>query len=399
MNDTRQLHRARSPQRRGVALIMVLCVIAAAAILAWAMLSASATRSQIDANALDAAECTSLAESGASYAMHCLHYPDLYRPSGEDAATWFYPGQNNLPLWSDARGTVNVAVTSTGADTRLIRSTASLIRPGETTGTKQTVEVNVTNIYQGIVNAAGFNAGINVPANVKIYGPVVSKGNVISSQANFNNSAPVVATGANTVPAVSEVVLLNETGVASALTGATVNDRTYTFNGNTYLAEKAPATITAAGLTTARPAQNPCNVWYSNANVLLNNANFTGVLVVRNGSTVTAAGTSTLHNSDGMPALVVEKRLELKSTASIVAKLTVTGAVWVGDKIQALAPDRSDATLTINGALLWGDPAPSFNLAAVTTITYNAAAVSTVTRLGTIKTIAGLKVTSWKMAD
>src|ERR1700712_4000549 len=99
----------RTSQRRGVALIMVLSVVAAASLLAWAMLSASATHAQGDANALDAAGGGSLADSGVGSAMHYLHYPDLVRPVSEDAATWFYPGQTHLPLWSDARGTVDVA--------------------------------------------------------------------------------------------------------------------------------------------------------------------------------------------------------------------------------------------------------------------------------------------------
>lgn len=390
-------HGRRAP--KGIALVMVLSVVAATSILAWAMLSASAMRSQIDSNAVDAAEATSLSESGASYAMHALHYPALFRPSGADAATWFYPGEFGLKLWSDARGTVDIAVTSTGADTRKIRATATVLRPGATTGTKHVVEANVTNIYQGINNAMALNSGVAITSNVHIVGPVVASGTV-TGQGNVSGSPTITPTGSNTVPTASEVRLFSETNVVASGSGTISTDRTYTWNGNTYVAEKmASGSIGSSGLATARPALNPCNVWYSDSNVTMTNASFTGVLVLRGTSSLNVAGTCSITAPSGMPALVVGKRIDLKSTLITPAKLTINGAAWIGEKLYASSYDNPSAVININGALLWADPSAAFQLSGTVNITYKASSVAAITNISTIKTIDSLKINSWQSTD
>jgi hypothetical protein len=394
--------RAATHARRGVAMMMVLSVVAAAAVLAWAMLASSTMRSQVDDNAVDAVEAVSIAESGVSYAMHCLHYPERVRPGAADPVTWFYPGELGLKPWSDARGTVDIVVTNTALGKYKIRATASVVRGSNVSAAKHTVEADVTTQLQGIVNAAGFNGGMTIPTNMNIVGPVVASGALGNFSTQVTGSPALVVATDNVVPPASRVALLVETANASTITGALSTDRTYTYNGNTYIAEKAPTTIgILTNMNTSRPTLNPCNVWYSSSNVLLNGANFTGVLVLRDTANLRVAGTNTVTAPSGMPALVVANNINLESTALINAKLTVKGAAWVGQKIAPAAstPNRTTAAITIDGALLMGAASPAVQVAANVNVTYKASSVATVRRLSTVPTITGVTIDSWKSVD
>lgn len=386
--------------RHGVAMMMVLSVVAAASVLAWAMLASSTMHSQIDDNAVDAVEAVSIAESGVSYAMHCLHYPDRGRPSGADATTWFYPGELGLKPWSDARGTVDITVTNTGYCKYKIRATATVSRGSSFGAAKHTVEANVSTQLQGIVNAAGFNGGFTIPSpTMHIIGPVVATGAVGNFSTQVTGSPALVISTINVVPPASQVALLVETAVQSTATGATANDRTYTVNGNTYIAEKAPATITLLGLTTLRPSLNPYNVWYSNSNVTLSGATFNGTLVLQGSAILGVSGTNTVTAPSGLPALVVGGNIDLKSTSLINAKLNVTGAVWTGGNVTATTLNRSTAAFKVDGALLMGATSPQVNVIAAVDVTYTSSAVGDVRRLSTVPTITGVIIDSWKSVD
>ena len=387
--------------RRGVAMMMVLSVVAAASVLAWAMLASSTMRSQVDNNAVDSVEAVTLAESGVSYAMHALQYSNRYRPAVADAATWFYPGELAFKPWSDARGTVDIIVTKTALAKYKIRATASVVRGSNLSAAKHTIEANVTTKLQGIVNAAGFNGGMTIPLTMKIVGPVVASGALGNFSTQVTGSAPLVVAANSVVPSASRVALLVETANPSTITGALATDRTYTYNGNTYIAERAPAIITAVGLTTLRPALNPCNVWYSTSNVLLSSANFTGVLVLRDTANLRVSGTNTLTATSGMPALVVANNINLESSAIVNARLTVNGAAWVGQRIvpAVSTPNRTTASITINGALLMGAISPAVQVAADVNVTYMASSTANVRRLSTVPTITGVVIDSWKSVD
>lgn len=385
--------------RRGVALVMVLSVVAAASLLAWGMLASANMRSQVDNNAVDTVEAVSLAESGVSYAMHCLRYPSRVRPAAADPATWFYPGELGLKPWSDARGTVDITVTNTGTNKYKIRSTATVTRGANLSAGKHTIEADVTLKLQGIMNAAGFNGGLTIPSTMNISGPVVASGAIPNFSSQVTNSSPLVVASENVVPPDSQVALLLETGTASTISGATATDRTYTYNGNTYIAEKAPATITILGLNTLRPALNPLNVWYSDTSVNLNSANFNGVLVLRGSATLGVAGTCNVNGPSDMPTLVVNSNIDLKSTAVINAKLYVTGAVWIGGKFTALVNNRTTAVINIDGALLMGNSSPKVEVAAAVNVTYKSSAVSSIKKLSTVPTIAGIAIDRWRSVD
>jgi hypothetical protein len=380
--------------RRGIALMLVLSVVAAASILSWAMLSASTLRSQVDTNAADSLEASYLAESGVSYAMYYLRYPEK-SPVGLVAGAFdtHYPGQSNLSLWADARGTVNITVTNTAAYTFRIRSSSSV------NGTERTVsaDVRLTTLGYPVTSAAGFNGPFTVGALTQINGPVLATGAVGGSTANITGSPALVAAGSAVVPTAAQVQLLSETGVAAVGTGVST-DRTYTYRGKTYVAERAPSVILVT-LFSLRPQLNPMNVWYSDSNVSLSGAAFEGTLVLRNSAKLTVSATSVVSAKPGMPALIVGGDMDMRNTLTLPSKLTVNGVTWIGNRITSTGTLRTDGELKIEGALLMGGSAPSVTHGnSPVRVAYNTHALK-VKDLSNVRTVNGIEVINWNAAD
>lgn len=387
--SVRSIRRLARPQR-GVALLLVLGVVAVASILSWAMLSSASLRAQLDTNVRDAIEAQYLADSGISYAMYYLRYP-AKSPVALTAGPYnnHYGGQSNLQMWGDAGGFVDVVVTNTAKDTFLIRSSA-LVH-----GTLQTSEAEVSLLTVGYVvdSAAAFGGPIQLPNTVFISGLVSTAGTITNTVGNvlslLGGSPVVVETDA--VPAFATLKLVTETA-NTASTGGT--DRTYILDGTTYVAEKAPSTITGT-LQTARPTLNPANVWYSESNVVLNGATINGTLIVRAGTDLELQGTNTINVSNqGLPALVVGKELKFKHASLKPANLNVQGVAWIGDKIGASGSTILATGSTIQGALLMGSTAPRIDAGAgFISITKTAAVAQTT--LTDATNISGITVNRW----
>lgn len=387
--DLKRCRGARSS--RGVALMLVLGVVAVASILSWAMLSSASLRAQLDTNVKDSIESQYLADSGISYAMYYLRNPQS-SPVALTSGPYnqHYGGQSGLQMWSDAGGLVDVVVTNTARNTFLIRSSAVVH------GTLQTSEAEVSLLTTGYVvdSAAAFGGPITLPSTVSITGLVSTVGAITDTVGNVLSSlgGSSISVEAGAVPGFSELKLVTETGTTASTGG---NDRTYTIDGVTYVAEQAPGTITGT-LTTSRPALNPANVWYADGAVVLNGATINGTLVVRNSSAnLTLQGTNTLSSSNAnLPAVIVGKQLVLNHATLKPAKLNVNGVVWLGDRINSSGSTVLAPGINIQGSLLMGSTSPSIGgTTGAINITQTAGA-------GTVKlteesTITGITVNRW----
>jgi hypothetical protein len=110
--------RPRRRAERGIAYLLVMIAVAAAAVMGWAMLSVSSLRAQVDVNALDGVEADGLAESGANLAIYYLRFPDRspIDPVVGAAGNAHYPGQASIALFPDSAGTVSVTVANPRAN-------------------------------------------------------------------------------------------------------------------------------------------------------------------------------------------------------------------------------------------------------------------------------------------
>ncbi len=377
--------------RRGVALLLVLGVVAVASIISWAMLSSASLRARVDANVKDSVESKYLADSGVSYAMYYLRYPEK-SPVALTTGAYnnFYAGQTGVRMWTDAGGLVDITVTNTALNTFLIRSTAIV------QGTTQTVEseVTLTTVGYKVETAAAFGGAITLPSQVTITGPVSTVSNILDSVGNLLTSlgGATVSVSSSAVPAFSDLLQVTETGV-TASTGGT--DRTYSIDGVKYVAEKAPATITGTLLTT-RPALNPANVWYSETDVVLNGATINGTLILRtSGTGVQLQGTSTINvANNGLPALIVPKDLTMKHATLKPAKLTVQGVTWIGSKVTVTGTSISAGALNFVGSLLMGGATPKIEGTTGPVAITKTAGVANTT-LTQAKTITGITVNRW----
>lgn len=120
-------HRQRCA-RHGIAYLLVLVAVAAAAVMGWAMLSVSSLRAQVAVNATDGVDANALAESGVNLAIYYLRFPDRapIDPVIGAAGNEHYPGEANLAPFPESTATVSVAVTNPQPDEFRIVSVAQL---------------------------------------------------------------------------------------------------------------------------------------------------------------------------------------------------------------------------------------------------------------------------------
>jgi hypothetical protein len=378
-------------RRRGVALLLVLGVVAMASVLSWAMLSAASLRAQLDTNVRAATESKYLADSGISYAMYYLRYPEK-SPVALTSGPYnnFFAGQSGLNMWEGARGLVNVSVTNTARNTFVIRSTALV------DGITQTseAEVAISTVGYAVDSAAAFGGSIQLPSNVSVTGLVTTTSQILNSAGTLLSwlGGTPISVKATAVPAFGDLLLVKSTGIVAS-TGGT--DRTYTINGVNYIAEKAPATITGT-LTTSRPTLNPGNVWYSDEVVTINNATINGTLVLRcTSKDLMVQGTNTLTTkSASLPALVVGNDVHLAHASLKAARLNVQGVTYVGDKIQTSGSTLLTTGLSFQGSLIMGATSPKIEGATGPISIAKTAATDTV-KLVEETTITGITINRW----
>ncbi len=381
----------RAATRRGVALLLVLGVVAAASILGWAMLSASSMHAQVNENVSDSVASKYLADSGVSYAMYYLRYPEK-SPVALTAGTYnnHYGGEYGLTLWSDAAGPVDIVVTNTALNTYLIRSTSivnGITRLSE-------AEVVTTTTGYKVETAASFGGPITLPSAVSITGLVSTVGTVLNAVGTTLTSlgGSSITVSASATPKLSEILLINETGIVAPSGG---DDRTYTIDGVTYVAEKAPATITGP-LLTSRPALNPANVWYSDGTVELNGATLNGTLVIRDASKsrgLTGINTITAKSTK-LPAVIVAGDTKQKHQTLKASKLTVNGVAWIGGSITESGTSLTAGFFNVQGSLLLGSTSPSIS-SGIDPMTIAHTVTVRDVKLTESNTITGITVTRW----
>ncbi len=392
---------------RGFAMIAVMCVVALATVMAWAMLSSASLRNQTMTNAHQNLDANYLAESGASLALYYIRYPEkspVTLQSGAFGA--FYPGQNGLVLWAGAPAPVNISVSNPTQG--IFRIISACTVGGETTTVTAWAKAGYApfTVTSGLISNGDY---VN-PSLIWVTGGTVAYGTLGGSTANLSggrfatNGSSVggtnreVSTG-RPAPEYSELTLVHELSVPIPAS----TRRKYTHNGMTYQAQKVPSTTITSASAMVPAANNPGNVWWTDQQVLFNNFDFAGTIVTVGASPISVqfGGTSRLRPRAGFPALIVSDDLDLISNTTWFSSLTVEGLVFIGDDIKNSGNGRTDGILSVTGAMIFGGSSSAIQTAGATPfktpgyIGYNASKVA-IPNLAPGNVINSMSITAWE---
>jgi hypothetical protein len=394
-------------------MMIVLVVVASAAVLSWAMLSASSMRARVNVNAVDSIQGNYLAESGVNLALHYLRYPDLSPVTRVTGASGnlHYPGQSNLTLWTGAPGTVTITVTNPESNKFKIISTSSISNPQGGTQTRRIMAEAMLQLdgYK-VSNALTVNDDFFVVRSMSINGPVLADGSITRDTTGANINGVVKATngssfpdGINTTvnsPAPAHTALRLVAETATRPPGATTNQRAYTYNGQQYLAERIPTTMTGTlGPTTT----NPAGVYWSENARTIQNLNLNGTLVFRSDSLMPVLrGSVNITPLPGMPALIAGD-VDIQSSSASPANVNLRGLVIVKDRIRNTTAPSSPATtvgsITIDGALMFTGSSPKVddNVRQNLSLNWSPGRLSVPTLLsGGGETVVGIRLMCWQ---
>ncbi|CAN5401287.1 hypothetical protein BH10PLA1_BH10PLA1_02630 [soil metagenome] len=388
--------RAKRFQSRGIAIVIVLVLVALATVMAAALLSSQSIMAQASDNGSRAAQADALADSGIALASYYLQNPTAAPVLN---ASGFYPGQAGVSLGSAIDGTVDIVVSQVNNSTYSIATTSHY---GTTTATPLTRSLAATAAVQYSyvpTDASSVNGSFNVSANTIINGNLTATGTVtlaLGSKVNGTITAPsVVGSLLNLIGS----IVTTSTCCGTKPAATTAKDyTTYTYNGKTYSAQ--PVQLGASVSVLGPTSNNPLGVYYGTSDVSITHPlTINGTLLVPNGkllvsSTSTTADSLTINAAVGMPGLIVKNDIRFNGTKGTT--LTVNGLSWIGGVITNNGT-TSNNKIAMNGAAQFaGSSAVSSSYVGTVAITYDktkATVAGFIPGQGTAAT--GVKLTSF----
>ena len=334
-------------RRRGIALLLVVVVLALAAVLGFAMLSSASIRHAASGNTLKAASAEGLAESGIELACYYLVNPQNAAPSVPAGSFW--SGGNNITLGAGVPGSIDVAVTQLSANKYKIVSTGKAENSIRRT---MTAEVLVDGGFQ-VNHGAAFSGNALLTLNSKIYGDVQVKGLLTNlgliDGIVFSNLLPG---GTGLVGSILGLDASPTTHLPSP--SALRSFATYSYDGNTYSAVEI--TAVPAGTTLGPTAANPAGVYICRQPLYLyNNSRINGTLVLESGATLNISGSGTeIKAADGFPALIAKSDVFIRGPGTS-RNLKIDGLAWIGGSIKQSGLLLGTNMIEIDGAVLFGN--------------------------------------------
>ena len=346
--ERRAIHHRPIHHRRGVALVLVVAVLATAAILGYALLSVNSLQAELSSNLAHSAGAEYAAESGARSAMYYLQLPSS-APS-----TWTSTG--GYELYASAIGlndgtTASFDVNAVDGSARNIYTIQSTGRSTTGSAYTHTVTAGVTVTRVAIPGAGIFGGNITIPKNATFsYG---STSGAVAIQANGS----VTKSNGSTVSGTIVQSPLSSTAW-TAPTAATVNYYGVGMSSPNYLAYDGVTLGTAQLIsgssisTLSIPlaaSSNPGAVYYHNGNLTISGIFLlNGTLIVR-GGTLTISSTATITPKTGYPALVCESGVTI-SGQNVVS--TSNGVVFIGGNYTWTGTSNSGSKFAVSGALV-----------------------------------------------
>jgi Tfp pilus assembly protein PilX len=366
----------------GMALVLVVCVMALAAVLSYALLATASIQAAASNNAMAGAIAQAQAEAGVKLAMYYLLNPQ-YAPSQSVVnSVAFWPGATDVTFSTTGSpstqmpGSVTINVTApTNQLTNIytVVSTGSITGMGEVPITRTiTAQVELTyQVQQAMaLNQSLVSLGLGVTVNGSPTAISASGTLSLLSGANISGSVSAASLSQSLGSILNGSILSAPTSNPAPPTSAVNHYSTYLYQGNTYSAVAlGSSTLNSGNIPVYDAVHNPLNVFYYNGNVTVAGpVTFTGTLVAVNGNVIVQGSGSTMTAGATMPALVIDKSLEVKSTN---ATITVNGAVYAATGVATGGGINTGDKVTINGGLMVNSGAVTPPVGATITVNYN----------------------------
>jgi Tfp pilus assembly protein PilX len=382
-------------RQRGIALMLVVAVVALASVLGLVMLSTATLSNRASANQGRMFAADYLAQSGVNLAMYYLQYPD--RAPSLNASGYWSGTDGDIAISSAVQGTVNVTVARDANDswTYEVVSTGKSGVQSDTVVSRTTgARIYLRNEYQAKYATATNNDFAAVAG-------MVFNGDVFCNKTlSFKTSVtlPYGVTGtAHCKAKTTGVGYISTPGdgwdiMTNPLYGSPSSGdlnlyTTYKVRDLTYNCDVIPAATTSlAGtlgvVTKTSSTSNPAGIWYRDGTgsggtfTLNDNVTINGTLVINGDLTINGAAIVITPNN-GYPGLIVTGNLKINQANR---SITVNGTTYVGKQLQMAVVTvpgslANYSKLTINGALLMGTSSLAqtgvgYNI--ITTVTYDA---------------------------
>jgi Tfp pilus assembly protein PilX len=416
--------------RRGVALMMVVAVVALASILGYTMLHTASLQNHAGTNQTKLLSADYLAESGLNIAMYYLQYP-LEAPARN--ADGYWSGMNadyTLPNGSPATLTVSVTrAMDTSAPPQPIPWTyeiaASASVGSSSEPTRRVTRTTGARVY--VRNEYVMRPGAVVANNnITFYGPIKTNGDVYSSKqiaiksgsidpeirgAGYSDKGLLIS---GYIPPRDGYLPIHNPVALSPIAPSNGNVnlyKTYNVDGEQYsagLIQSVTNILTGLlGLLFPAPSEdNPAGIIYKDATasplVLEDNQTINGTLIVEGNLQV--KGTNiTINPKPGYPALIVTGNLEIFQSGK---NLTVNGITYIGGQLKSnnnllpAPPPELASTFVVNGGLIFGttsvSPIPS-NYNVRTTLNYDPtrAVAPELTPSAALRNATGVSIVRW----
>jgi hypothetical protein len=352
--------RGNAHRRNGVAIVMVIVMLAVCASLGYAMLWGASTNVQVSNNAVLAAQADALAESGVAIGSYYVRYPSK-APAGFLVSSDVYTA-SNLTLGNGLPGCVDLTVRRQAPGGNDYRITArGMAQQDGGIGVEQTITTDVRCTTSFVLNyALSIGSDATISGNTKVTGKTQSGGNLkVNSPAIVGDLlAPVI-----------DLLLAGNHGSATPTNSTEpvtptwsqvrMYGPTYTYNGNTYTAEVITGPIVSSPTTNA--TTNPLKIFYSAGDLTVINPPLVSSTVTINGTLIvngklTVGGllsvpicSMTINPVAGAPGLVVRKEVNFAGNMKTV---TVNGLAFVGNGVQGTLLSALLNTFKVNGGMM-----------------------------------------------
>ncbi len=337
-------------KRTGLALVLVISVLAFAAIIGFAMLSTASMQAQTTLNSNLALSADALADSGVDLGCYYLLNPTKAPKTVLPGA--YYDG-GTITFGANMPGSVDLTITpiNSSGDYKIV----SVGKPGtRDLAHTVTATVHIDAGYQ-VKSLVAFNGLGILPVTATINGDVQSN-NTLTNLGRINGKviSPFGILGSGLV--LNGLVAPtddNKMGIPGTSTLRSYT--TYSYHNQTYNA------VTITGLptgTTLGPTDtNPAGVYrYSGALSMNHTVTINGTLIVENGDLNISGGGNVITPVDGFPALIAKANIYVRGPllpSTSPRDLTVNGISWVGGSLKS-SGITTNAFVNVNGAMLFG---------------------------------------------
>lgn len=373
--------------RRGLALTIVLTVIAIATLIGLVMLSSSTLQAQVAHGAAQAAAADYLAESAVQTAAYYLQKDLAGVPASWTGTPGYAIRALNVSV-SGVDGSFDISATATGITDRYLitavgRSSGST--PVTRTATSQIRVMRTTPSY-----AVGSGGAVTVFANNHVNGGSFASSGAITNFGALNGGSRTFQTNEFLVPSTG-------TGNISYYGGG--GGGTYTTPAGSVgtIQTLSSGTITSTASLTAN-ANNPGKVFYYNGDVYIMAAGtYNGTIIARGRFELKPPMNSavTINRQAGFPAVVADGTL-IANARNLNAN--INGVVWAGRGTSwGAGVAVTGSCVRINGALLMpGSQAMGVGGLGSLVVNYTPANVDLFNLTTAVQPSTGVKYLTWQ---